>query len=506
MDKKICEMVTNALIEEMQKGIIPWEKPWTGRGEFISHSTGRGYSLLNEITLGIFSEPGEFITFNQCAAEGGKVKKGAKSIPIVFWKQVKVTESNKNGEEKEKLVPMLKYYRVFNIKDCEGIEPKYFKDDEKPVQKVQPLRAAEKIVEAYQQREGIKIVRDQISNSAFYSPSNDYIKVPDMGQFEKASEYYSTLFHEIAHSTGHSSRLNRFTGAAAAAAFGSEEYSKEELIAEISAATINNKIGAETQSSFRNSAAYLQGWLRALKDDPTMIVAAAGKAEKAVEFIFSAAPDWDTEPGEEPTEEKPGENAADEKQPEQGENTSPAPGAETEKTHDLTSREKKLLKLCGKARDDIIGHIRQGDRFAVTSGFLALETPEAANLPRADLDTRSVSGVFKHLDYAKNSCKIPVELPKLKEINAAIAADRKERSSKERKIKPFLWKLSTGTHYNALYLADLIQLIPNGKAFVNGDTYQQLYIYAEGSSALLLPVRVKDAELKSAPTQERYKS
>ena len=115
----------------------------------------------------------------------------------------------------------------------------------------------------------------------------DYVQVPTMEQFPKAEEYYSTLFHEMTHSTGHTSRLNRFTGAAKAAAFGSEEYSKEELIAEIGAAALVNRCGIETRHSFRNSAAYLQSWIKALRNDNTLIIGAAGKAEKAVAYILT---------------------------------------------------------------------------------------------------------------------------------------------------------------------------------------------------------------------------
>lgn len=282
MDKKICQMVTDRLIEEMEKGIIPWSKPWHGTSSCISHTTGKPYSLVNQFVLGI---PGEYITFNQCKAEGGSIKKGAKGKPVVFWKQTKITEKDsETGEEKEKLIPLLKYYTVFHINDCEGIEPKWNVEEDRP--NANPIEEAEAIVTAYQDREQLRIDRTDISDRAYYSPSRDYICVPTIEQFTETAEYYSTLFHEMTHSTGHTSRLNRFTGKAANAAFGSEEYSKEELIAEIGAASLVNHCGIENKSSFRNSAAYLQGWLRALKNDPSLIISAAGKAEKAYEYII----------------------------------------------------------------------------------------------------------------------------------------------------------------------------------------------------------------------------
>lgn len=129
MDKKICQMVTDRLIAEMEKGVIPWTKPWHGSAGAISHTTGKPYSLLNQFVLG---RKGEYITFNQCKAEGGSVKKGAKGCPVVFWKQFKITETDENGETKEKLIPLLKYYTVFHIDDCEGIKAKWDVETERP--------------------------------------------------------------------------------------------------------------------------------------------------------------------------------------------------------------------------------------------------------------------------------------------------------------------------------------------------------------------------------------
>ena len=281
MDKKICQMITDRLIAEMEKGIIPWTKPWHGSSACISHTTGKPYSLVNQFVL---DRPGEYITFNQCKAEGGSVKKGAKGKPVVFWKQTKITETDsETGEKTEKLIPMLKYYTVFHIEDCENIKPKYDVMTDRP--HANPIEESEAIVENYIAAEHIRIERTEITDKAFYSPSRDYISVPSIEQYTETTEYYSTLFHEMIHSTGHSSRLNRFSGKAANAAFGSTEYSKEELVAEIGAATLVNHCGIETRQSFRNSTAYLQSWIKALKNDPTMIITAAGKAEKAYEYI-----------------------------------------------------------------------------------------------------------------------------------------------------------------------------------------------------------------------------
>lgn len=285
MNTNICNMVSDRIIEQLNKGIIPWQKPWftVGKGA-ISHSSGRPYSLLNQLML----DPGEYATFNQIKAEGGKVKKGAKSHPVVFWKMFQKEDTDENGEKVVKNIPVLKYYSVFNIEtECEGMCRKY---PEGVQVDNDPIADAESIIANYETAEGIAINRVLESDLAFYSPSGDYITVPHINQYKVVEEYYSTLFHEMTHSTGHKSRLNRFTGSAACAAFGSEEYSKEELTAEIGAAALVNHCGIESEKSFVNSAAYVQSWLRALKNDKTMIIAAAGKAEKAVEYILNCAP------------------------------------------------------------------------------------------------------------------------------------------------------------------------------------------------------------------------
>ena len=249
----------------------------------MSHANGKRYSLLNCILLG---KPGEYATFNQVSKEGGKVKKGAKSKIVVFWSPVEKIETDKNGEEKKTVHFVLRYYRVFNLDDCEGIEKKYVKDDMSFAH--DPAAEAEAVVNGYcAANPTLKISRDEKSTRAFYRPSEDYIQVPMLEQFELAEEFYSTLFHEMTHSTGHWSRLGRFKEDERIAAFGGEDYGKEELVAELGAAALCGKCGIESRSSFRNSVAYLKGWTEAIKGNPELIVAAAGKADKAVEFILS---------------------------------------------------------------------------------------------------------------------------------------------------------------------------------------------------------------------------
>lgn len=151
---------------------------------------------------------------------------------------------------------------------------------------LKPDDRAEKILQDYIGRSGVTLKR-QPSDRAYYSPAQDMIVVPEIAQFSDVAEYYSCAFHESVHSTSHPSRLNRNTDVAR---FGSESYSKEELVAELGAAYLVNAAGLEAPSAFKNSAAYIQGWLAALKDDKRFIVSAAGKAEKAVRMIMGEYP------------------------------------------------------------------------------------------------------------------------------------------------------------------------------------------------------------------------
>lgn len=290
MSKKVCEMVAERVVAELEKGVAPWTQPWFGSNRFISHVNGKKYSLLNCILLGT---PGEYATFKQIEKEGGKVKKGAKSKFVVFWKvyQKEYKDENGNPIKKDgkvvmKTVPVLQYYNVFNLNDCEGVKKKYLSDDDTRVLN-ETIEDAEVVVDRYcTANPGLRIERAKDSFDAFYRPSEDYIQVPRIEQYSQVEEFYSTLFHEMTHSTGHWTRLARFAESGAVAAFGGMDYGKEELIAELGAAALCGKCGIESKDSFRNSAAYLKGWMEKIKGDPNMIVAASGKADKAVAFIL----------------------------------------------------------------------------------------------------------------------------------------------------------------------------------------------------------------------------
>ena len=268
--------VTNRIITEIEKdGVLAWRKPWLTMGAAVSHTTGKPYSLLNQLLLG---RAGEWLTFKQVQEEGGYVRRGEKSRMVVFWKWID-KEDEETGEVTQ--IPYLRYYNVFHVDQCEGITAKHMQTNPNPAS---PDETAEKIIADYVRREGATLEHEE-GDRAFYQPSTDRIVVPTMAQFTESAEYYSTCFHELTHSTGHMKRLARLD---TTANFGSESYSKEELVAELGSAALVNHCGMETASSFHNSAAYVANWLTALKNDKRLIVSAASKAQKAVDLILGA--------------------------------------------------------------------------------------------------------------------------------------------------------------------------------------------------------------------------
>lgn len=274
----VYEMVTNRIIAELEKGNIPWKRPWTGvRSGAYNRISKKPYSIINQMLL---QHTGEYATFKQWTDLGGHIRKGEKSEFVVFWKILEKEETNEDTGEKEvRKIPMLRYYNVFHISQVDGVEPL-----EVPFREVEPIEEADKIITMYVNREHLDF-KELPSNKAFYSPSCDRVVVPMKEQYENINEYYSTTFHELTHSTGHNIRLDRLeTGAIAS--FGSETYSKEELVAEIGSASLVNMLGIETPQTFKNSTAYIQNWLQVLKNDNKFIVSASSRAEKAVNYIL----------------------------------------------------------------------------------------------------------------------------------------------------------------------------------------------------------------------------
>ena len=281
MNKSVYEMVTDRIIEQLENGVIPWEKPWTGvRSGAFNRVSKKSYSLLNQMLLG---KDGEWASFKQWTDLGGHIRKGEKSSIVVFWKVLPVEEVQEDGSKIMKQIPLLKYINVFHISQVDGVEP--LKQEE--LHDIEPIEKAESILQDYWTREHITVEHIK-GDKAFYSPMRDMIQLPLFEQFKDSNEYYSTAFHESVHSTMKESRCNRAEERKdKLVAFGSEEYSKEELVAELGSASLMNIIGIETKKSFKNSTAYIQSWIRVLKNDVKFIVSASSKAEKAVNYILN---------------------------------------------------------------------------------------------------------------------------------------------------------------------------------------------------------------------------
>ena len=278
MKKDIYEMVTDRIIEQLEKGYIPWQKPWTGVHDgAYNRISNKPYSLLNQMLL---SKTGEYASFKQWTELGGHIRKGEKAEIVTFWKIQPIEEENEDGEKVTKQIPLLRYYNVFHISQVEGVEPKSIDLNE-----LQPIEEAERIKIEYMKREHIKIL-EKVTDKAFYSPSLDYIQIPCKEQYQNIEEFYSTLFHEMTHSTGHKVRLDR-EDVKDCMYKGDENYSKEELCAELGSAFLINKLGIESSKSFNNSTAYIQSWLRVLKNDKKFIISASSRAEKAVKYILN---------------------------------------------------------------------------------------------------------------------------------------------------------------------------------------------------------------------------
>lgn len=281
MSKNVYQMVTDRIIEQLEQGYIPWHKPWTGTKEgAFNRVSKRSYSLLNQMLL---KHSGEYASFKQWTDLGGHIRKGEKSEIVFFWKILPIEEEKEDGTKTLKQIPLLKYINVFHISQVDGVEP--LKESE--LHDIEPIEEAEKILTGYWNREHIRVEHVK-GDKAYYSPMFDMIHLPLFEQFTDPNEYYSTAFHESIHSTMAENRCDRAEERKnKSVAFGSEEYSKEELVAEIGSATLLNLIGIETKKTFKNSTAYIQSWLRALKNDNKFIISASSKAEKAVKYILN---------------------------------------------------------------------------------------------------------------------------------------------------------------------------------------------------------------------------
>lgn len=281
--KDFFEQLTSKIVEDLQVGVIPWEKPWFVN-KAINAVTGKAYRGVNQLNLSLVSAEHNlnatdmrFLTFNQARERGWKVKRGSKAVAeVVFFSMIEKEASQHDSEQTKEgtaKFPLLKFSPVFHASQVEGIpEPEDLRGIE-----FEPNQLSEKIIQASNAR----II--QHSSEAFYSSMNDHIGMPAREKFRSLEGYYGTLLHELGHWTGHTSRLNRgmFN------LFGSEEYAREELVAELASVFLCAETGIEYVKG--NHTAYVQSWLKALRNDPLEIKRASAKAMQAVDYLLNLA-------------------------------------------------------------------------------------------------------------------------------------------------------------------------------------------------------------------------
>jgi len=278
----VYEIVTEKIISQLESGVAPWSKPWTSKppANLLSQKEYRG---LNTFLLGSQGFGSRYwLTYAQANRLGGHVRKGEKSSLVVFWNigEERTIVNRETGAERKSKPVLLRYYSVFNLTQTEGIAEKLGLDKQTPV--VPSIGDCEAIVSAMPNPPA----REQ-SARAFYRPANDSVGMPARELFTSPEAYYATLFHELTHSTGHASRIGR-TGIEQLNTFGSESYSREELIAEMGASMLAGVCGI-SPAVIDNSAAYLANWIKVLKGDSKLLVQAASAAQKAADFIRGVA-------------------------------------------------------------------------------------------------------------------------------------------------------------------------------------------------------------------------
>ena len=277
---ELQEHITGLIIAELEQGNVPWHKGWNSHGVMASNLISKKpYQGINALVLSIvgarYSSP-YWLTYKQAQGLGGSVKAGEKGTHITYYS--KVVKKDKDTEDILGSFALLKGYVVFNAEQCEGITvPEIIKGEP-----VEVIPALDGILASYPNRPEV-YYKEQ--DRAYYDPTADSITLPSLAQFESAQEHAYTMAHELVHSTGHESRLDRWSKVEdKPSRFGCESYAKEELVAEIGSCMVLTMAGVDI--NIPNSGAYIKSWLKALKDDKTLIFSAAAKANAATSLIM----------------------------------------------------------------------------------------------------------------------------------------------------------------------------------------------------------------------------
>ena len=281
MASDIYLTVNNQILAALENGIIPWKRPWTGAMP-TNYDSGKEYRGVNILSLTIsemvhgYTSP-YWLTFNQAHKHGGHIRKGEKATYIVFSERKVLEAENPDGTKREKVVSFAKSFPVFNWDQTESVPKK----ETGPA--LDPDRDLFEVCNAVLAKMPNSPVYRESGSRAYYMPKSDLVNLPPIETFKTTEGYVATKFHEYGHSTGHKERLNR-PGIMGVASFGGEEYSFEELVAELTSAYLCANSGID--NTLENSAAYIQNWIEVLKNDKTMLLKASGKATAAVEYIL----------------------------------------------------------------------------------------------------------------------------------------------------------------------------------------------------------------------------
>lgn len=307
---EIQEEVTGLIIDALERGVVPWHRPWKVLGGVHKNwKTKKPYRGINQFLLDITAQSSGYrspywLTYKQADEESYKqyrkrhglkdtpetikaykesdeykgVRAGEKSTIVVFWKIQKFNKKGDDEAEEDKVVtvPLLRHYRVFNSEQTDLDIPM---PNEQELREHSPIEEAQSILDNCPNPPVINHGGDR----AFYRPATDEITLPTPEQFDSDEHYYSTSFHELVHATGHEDRTGRVTDWTT---FGSDPYAKEELVAEIGAAILAGHADIDVPEIQTNTASYIQSWIKRLNNDKTLIVSAGGKAQVAVDYIL----------------------------------------------------------------------------------------------------------------------------------------------------------------------------------------------------------------------------
>ena len=287
----VYAIVTEKIINMLESGVVPWRRPWTSTGLPRNLVSKKPYKGINYFLLSASKYVSPFwLTYRQATEFGGHVCKGEESTIVVFWKAEDVKQSSEaleadETDDKNRRRFLLRYYRLFNLEQCELPQAVLDKLPKIETHEHDPIEAAERIIAGIPNPPEIQYA----GSRAFYSPITDRITLPPRELFSSAEEFYATLNHEESHAVGHPKRLNR-KSITEAAPFGSPTYCFEEIVAEMSAAYLCAEAGI-SPAVIDNEAAYIQGWLKKIRSEKRLVVSAAAQAQKAADFILNRTPE-----------------------------------------------------------------------------------------------------------------------------------------------------------------------------------------------------------------------